>query len=72
MNSLSLSPPFQGIVLEAFALWVLSVAVGLNLNVKLIFNALSGKIISALGFPRSVSEQDTHLLTFKQLPEEVE
>ncbi len=47
MNSLSLSPSIRRIVLEALILCVLSAAVGLSLNFKLIFNAFSGQSVSA-------------------------
>jgi len=47
MNSLYLSASLRRIILEAFILCVLSIAVGLSLNFKLIFNAFSGEIISA-------------------------
>ncbi|MCK5912592.1 MAG: rhodanese-like domain-containing protein [Desulfuromusa sp.] len=47
MNSLSLSPAMRRIFLEALILCVLSAAVGLSLNFKLIFNAFSGKSVSA-------------------------
>jgi rhodanese-related sulfurtransferase len=56
MNSLSFSPSLRRIVLEAFVLCVLSVAVGLSLNFKLIFNAFSGKAISAPGYSSTVTE----------------
>ena len=85
MNSLSLNSSLRRIVLEAFVLCVLSAAVGLSLNFKLIFNPFSGKAISAPGtilnpapaLPIPVAlveidELDTHLFTFKLQPGEVE
>jgi len=59
MNSLSLSPALRRIILEAFILCVLSVAVGLSLNFKLIFNAFSGKAISVPGYTSPVPEKAT-------------
>lgn len=47
MNSLSLGPSIRRIVLEALILCILSAAVGLSLNFKLIFNAFSGQSVSA-------------------------
>ncbi|MFK5925304.1 MAG: rhodanese-like domain-containing protein [Desulfuromusa sp.] len=47
MNNLTLSPALRRIFLEALILCVLSAAVGLSLNFKLIFNAFSGKAVSA-------------------------
>ena len=47
MSSPSLSPAMRRIFLEALILCVLSAAVGLSLNFKLIFNAFSGKSVSA-------------------------
>jgi rhodanese-related sulfurtransferase len=44
---LSLSPSLRRIFLEALILCILSAAVGLSLNFKLIFNAFSGKSVSA-------------------------
>ena len=47
MNNLALSPALRRIFLEALILCILSAAVGLSLNFKLIFNAFSGKTVSA-------------------------
>lgn len=47
MNSLSLGSSMRLVLLEALILCVLSSAVGLSLNYKLIFNAFSGKAVSA-------------------------
>ncbi|WP_321366064.1 rhodanese-like domain-containing protein [uncultured Desulfuromusa sp.] len=58
MNSLSLSPTLRRIVLEAFILCVLSAAVGVSLNFKLIFNAFSGKVVSSTRFVSPVSEKN--------------
>ena len=70
MNSLSLSPSLRRIILEAFILCVLSVAVGLSLNFKLIFNAFSGKAISAPGYTSPVPEKAMaeNLETFPSFP----
>lgn len=57
MNSLFLSPSLRRIVLEAFILCVLSIAVGLSLNFKLIFNAFSGKTISTSVYTSPASEK---------------
>ncbi|SDZ82565.1 Rhodanese-related sulfurtransferase [Desulfuromusa kysingii] len=46
MSSPARMIPWQRIILEAFILCVLAVAVGLSLNFNLIFNAFSGAVIS--------------------------
>ncbi len=57
MNKLTLSPTLRGILLEALILCVLSAAIGLSLNFKLIFNAFSGKPISSPVSVRTVAEE---------------
>ena len=47
MNNFALSPALRRIFLEALILCILAAAVGLSLNFKLIFNAFSGKAVSA-------------------------
>ncbi|MCK5912697.1 MAG: rhodanese-like domain-containing protein [Desulfuromusa sp.] len=47
MSNPVLNPALRRIFLEALILCVLSAAVGLSLNFKLIFNAFSGKSVSA-------------------------
>lgn len=59
MNSPYLSSSLRRIVLEAFILCVLSAAVGLSLNFKLIFNAFSGKVVSSPESVRPVPETNS-------------
>lgn len=47
MNNIIFSPTLRRILLEALILCILSATVGLSLNFKLIFNAFSGKAVSA-------------------------
>lgn len=76
MNSLSLSPAMRRILLEALILCVLSATVGLSLNFKLIFNAFSGKSVSApisadAVIDKSVADNVAAPMTFP-LPVELE
>ncbi|MDX2493681.1 MAG: rhodanese-like domain-containing protein [Desulfuromusa sp.] len=54
---LSLSPSLRRIFLEALILCLLSAAVGLSLNFKLIFNAFSGKSVSAQNSTNTINEK---------------
>jgi rhodanese-related sulfurtransferase len=57
MNKFILSPTLRRILLEALILCILSAAVGLSLNFKLIFNAFSEKPVSAPVSVRTVVKE---------------
>ena len=57
MNNFALSPALRRIFLEALILCILSAAVGLSLNFKLIFNAFSGKAVSSPVFTNVIIDE---------------
>jgi len=75
MNSFFFSPSLRRILLEALILCVLSAAVGLSLNFKLIFNAFSGKSVVTVTAPgvgtTEVANDNTDTLDAFPMPVEL-